>query len=219
MPVPRRRDNPEEFWRLLRDGRDAISEVPANRWDINAYYDPNPDAPGKMYTRYGGFIGAVDVFDGSFFSITPREAASLDPKQRVLLEVCWEGLENAHQPSDRLYNTPVGVFVGIGNFDYITLQMSSLDITEIDNYFTTGSSLCVAAGRISYVPGLTGPCFSVDTACSSSLLAVHLACQSLRAKECNLALAGGVNVLLSPEISVNFCKNRMLSADGRCKAF
>ena len=212
-------DNPEAFWRLLRDGRDAISEVPANRWDINAYYDPNPDAPGKMYTRYGGFIGAVDVFDGSFFSITPREAASLDPKQRVLLEVCWEGLENAHQPSDRLYNTPVGVFVGIGNFDYITLQMSSLDITEIDNYFTTGSSLCVAAGRISYLLGLTGPSFSVDTACSSSLLAVHLACQSLRAKECNLALAGGVNMLLSPEISINFCKNRMLSADGRCKAF
>ncbi len=212
-------DNPEAFWRLLRDGRDAISEVPANRWDINAYYDPNPDAPGKMYTRYGGFIGAVDIFDGSFFGITPRESASLDPKQRVLLEVCWEGLENAHQPSDRLYNTPVGVFVGIGNFDYITLQMSSLDITEIDNYFTTGSSLCVAAGRISYILGLTGPCFAVDTACSSSLLAVHLACQSLRAKECNLALAGGVNMLLSPEISVNFCKNRMLSADGRCKAF
>ncbi|MBF8276355.1 MAG: beta-ketoacyl synthase [Candidatus Brocadiaceae bacterium] len=212
-------DNPETFWRLLRDGRDAISEVPANRWDINAYYDPNPDAPGKMYTRYGGFIGAVDVFDGNFFSITPRESASLDPKQRVLLEVCWESLENAHQPSDRLYNTPVGVFVGIGNFDYITLQMSSLDITEIDNYFTTGSSLCVAAGRISYILGLTGPCFAVDTACSSSLLAVHLACQSLRAKECNLALAGGVNMLLSPEISVNFCKNRMLSADGRCKAF
>ncbi|MGR3219880.1 MAG: SDR family NAD(P)-dependent oxidoreductase [Candidatus Anammoxibacter sp.] len=212
-------DNPESFWKLIREGKNAVTEVPKSRWDINAYYDPDLDAPGKMYTRYGGFVDNMDQFDAGFFGITPREASCLDPKQRLVLEVAWESLENANIPAESLYGSSTGVFVGIGNFDYMSKQLTSLDITELDNYYTTGSSLCVAAGRISYILGLTGPSFIVDTACSSSSLAIHLACQSLRFRESNLAIAGGVNMLLSPEISVNFCRNRMLSADGKCKAF
>ncbi len=212
-------DTPESFWKLIREGNNAVTEVPLSRWDIDAYYDPDQDAPGKMYTRYGGFVNNMDQFDAGFFGITPREAACLDPKQRILLEVAWESLENANIPAESLFGSSTGVFVGIGNFDYMSLQLTSLDLTELDNYFTTGSSLCVAAGRISYILGLNGPSFVVDTACSSSSLAIHLACQSLRAGESNLAIAGGVNMLLSPEISVNFCRNRMLSADGKCKAF
>ena len=212
-------DDPESLWRLIREGKNAVTEVPENRWDIDAYYDADPDAPGKMYTRYGGFVDNMDQFDCSFFGITPREAACLDPKQRILLEVVWESLENANIPAESLFGSSTGIFVGIANFDYMSRQLTTVDLAELDNYFTTGSSLCVAAGRISYVLGLTGPSFIVDTACSSSLLAIHLACQSLRTGESDLAIAGGVNMLLSPEISVNFCRNRMLSVDGKCKAF
>ncbi len=212
-------DNSESFWKLIREGKNAVTEVPQSRWDIDDYYDPDPDAPGKMYTRYGGFVNNMDQFDCGFFGINPREAACLDPKQRILLEVAWESLENANIPAESLFGTSTGVFVGIANFDYMSRQMSSLALSELDNYFTTGSSLCVAAGRLSYILGLNGPSFIVDTACSSSLLAIHLACRSLRVGESNLAIAGGVNMLLSPEISVNFCRNRMLSADGKCKAF
>ncbi|MDY6949878.1 MAG: type I polyketide synthase [Thermodesulfobacteriota bacterium] len=212
-------DSPEAFWQLLREGRDAITEVPPERWDIDAFYDPDPDAPGKMVTRHGGFSGLVDSFDAAFFGITPREAQSLDPKQRALLEVSWQALEQANQVPEHLFGTSTGVFIGIGDFDYTMVKNRERGSQDVDAYFATGSALCVAAGRLSYALGLTGPSMAVDTACSSSLTAVHLACQSLRGRECDLALAGGVNVLLAPDMSINFSKTRMLAPDGRCKTF
>lgn len=211
-------DSPEAFWRLLLAGRDAISETPADRWDVEALYDPDPNAPGKMYTRWGGFLSSVDRFDPQFFGISPREAVSMDPQQRLLLEVSWEALEHAGQSADRLVNSPTGVFVGICTTDYATLQMK-YGRDEIDAYQASGSAHSIASGRLSYVLGLQGPSVSIDTACSSSLVAVHLACQSLRTKECRMALAGGVHLTLSPENTISFCKSRMLAADGHCKTF
>ncbi|MDY6988818.1 MAG: type I polyketide synthase [Thermodesulfobacteriota bacterium] len=212
-------DNPESFWQLLRNGVDAITEVPPLRWDMDAYYDPDPDAPGMMHTRYGGFLNEVDTFDAAFFGIAPREAVSLDPQQRLLLEVSWEALEHAGQSPDQVAGTLTGVFVGISTFDYAAVQFGGQNHEAIDAYFVTGGFVSMAAGRLSHVLGLNGPSMAVDTACSSSLSAVHLACQSLRRRECGLALAGGVNVILAPEVSISFSKNRMLSPDGRCKTF
>ncbi len=210
--------NPEEFWRILREGVDAIAEVPPDRWDVEAYYDPNPDAPGKMCTRFGGFLARVDTFDPPFFGISPREAASMDPQQRLLLEVSWEALEHAGQSPDRLYGRAAGVFVGISSGDYSEL-LSEGDPGAIDAYLGSGTAHSVASGRLSYVLGVRGPSVSIDTACSSSLVAVHLACQSLRTGECRLALAGGVNVILSPTITITLSKARMMAPDGRCKTF
>jgi acyl transferase domain-containing protein len=213
--------DPDSFWRLLRDGVDAITEVPPDRWDVDFYYDPDPDAPGKMSTRSGGFLQGIDLFDAPFFGISPREATTLDPQQRLLLEVSWEALEHAGQAPAALAHSPTGIFVGIGSNDYARHIHDALaDPTRrIDAYFGTGNALSAAAGRLSYVLGLHGPSLAVDTACSSSLVAVHLACQSLRLGECSLALAGGVNLILSPETSINFSKARMMAADGRCKTF
>ena len=216
---PGKANDPESFWQLLHEGVDTIAEVPAQRWDINAYYDPNPDAPGKMYARTGGFLDQVDQFDATFFGISPREAVNLDPQQRLLLEVSWEALENAGQPSNQLTSSETGIFVGIGQNDYAQLQMKFNDPTQIDVYSGTGNGFCFASGRLSYVLGLQGPNMAIDTACSSSLVAIHQACQSLRAKECNLALAGGVQLILSPEITIFLSKARALSQDGRCKTF
>ena len=211
--------DPEAYWRLLRDGVDAVTEVPAERWDIEAYYDANPDAAGRMYTRHGAFVVDVDRFDPGFFGISPREARSLDPQQRLLLEVAWEALEHAGQAPDRLAGSDTGVFVGIGTNDYAHLQARAGAIDDVDPYFATGTSHSVAAGRLSYVLGLRGPSVAVDTACSSSLVAVHLACQSLRAAECRLALAAGANLVLWPDLTVNFCRARLLSPGGRCRTF
>jgi acyl transferase domain-containing protein len=211
--------SPESYWRMLRDGVNAVSEVPPDRWDIDAFFDPDPDAPGKMYTRYGAFIDTVDRFDAQFFRIAPREAASMDPQQRLLLEVAWEALENAGCAPDSLVGSDTGVFVGIATSDYGQLLLQAAGHTRLDTYFGTGNAFNAAAGRLSYVLGLQGPCMAVDTACSSSLVAVHLAAQSLRNRECRIALAGGVNLVLTPGITVNFCRARMLAADGRCKTF
>ena len=205
------------FWDLLRQGRDAVSEVPADRWDIDAFYDADPEKPGKMYTRHGGFLDRVDLFDPHLFGISPREAVTMDPQQRLLLEVAWEALEHAGQAPDRLLDSPTGVFLGMGNSDYGRRVFA--DARLLDTYAATGSTFSVAAGRISYLLGLLGPSMVVDTACSASLVAVHLACQSLRARECRMALVGGVNLILAPEVHVNFCQARMLAADGRCKTF
>ena len=209
-------DNPAALWRILRDGVDTITEVPKNRWDIDAYYDPDPDATGKIYTRNGAFVSEVDTFDAHFFNISPREAMSLDPQQRLLLEVSWQALENSHQDPEHLYESPAGVFLGISSNDYAR-KLSATG--ELNAYFGTGNASSTAVGRLSYFLGLTGPSLAVDTACSSSLVAVHLACQSLRNQECSLALAGGVNLLLSPENSIIFSQARMLSPDGCCKTF
>ena len=212
-------DTPEAFWDLLRDGVDAIREVPPERWDIEDYYDPDPDAPGKMYARHGGFLENVEQFDAHFFGISPREAVSMDPQQRLLLEVSWEALERAGQAPAKLMGSRTGVFVGISSNDYSLLHLKAHDATRIDAYFGTGNSGSIAAGRLSYVLGLQGPSLAVDTACSSSLVAVHLACQSLRSGECSTALAAGVNLILTPEVTINFCRARMLAPDGRCKTF
>jgi len=212
-------DNPEKFWQLLRNGVDAIAQVPPDRWDVDAYYDPNPEVPGKIYTRSGGFLQQVDQFDPQFFGISPREAVSLDPQQRLLLEVSWEALENAGQAPSKLSGSQTGIFVGIGQNDYATVQINFGDPTQIDAYKGTGNAFCFASGRLSYVLGLQGPNLALDTACSSSLVSVHLACQSLRAGECNLALAGGVQLILSPEVTIFLSKAHALSPDGRCKTF
>ena len=212
-------DDPRAFWHLLQSGGDAIVEVPRDRWDIDALYDPDPQAPGKMCCRYGGFLARADLFDADFFGISPREAVGMDPQQRLLLEVAWEALEHANQPADLLFGSPTGVFVGISTSDYALLRAGLRDRRAIDAYQVSGTSLSVAAGRLSYLLGLNGPCMSVDTACSSSLVGLHLACQSLRNRESDLALAAGVGLLLASEPSINFSKAGMLAPDGRCKTF
>ncbi len=211
--------NADAYWDLLHAGRDAVTEVPPERWDVDAYYDANPDAPGKMYTRRAGFLTDVDQFDAAFFGIAPREAVNMDPQQRLLLEVSWEALENAGLAPDRLAGSSTAVYVGISTSDYAQMQLKGSGLAGVNAYTGTGNAFSVAAGRVSYVFGLQGPNFPVDTACSSSLLAVHLACQSLRSGESTLALAAGVNLILTPEGLVYFCKLRALAPDGRCKTF
>ncbi|MGH9279166.1 MAG: type I polyketide synthase, partial [Acidimicrobiales bacterium] len=192
---------------------------PPDRWDADAFYDPDPDAPMKMYTRHGGFINAhVDEFDPEAFGISPREASTMDPQQRLLLELSWEALEDAGQVVSELAGSRTGVFVGINTSDYLQL-ISSNGVPDVDPYVATGNTFSVAAGRVSYVLGLQGPSLAVDTACSSSLVAVHLAVQSLRAGESSMVLAAGVNLMLSPTTSISMAKMRALSPDGRCKSF
>ncbi len=212
-------DDLPSFWKLLQDGTDAITEVPPSRWNADQFYDPEPDAVGKMYTRWGGFLNDVDRFDPHFFGISPREAISMDPQQRLLLEVTWEALENAGQASAKLAGSRTGVFVGMVGSDYANLKMISGGINDVDAYFGTGISRSVAAGRIAYTFGLHGPALAIDTACSSSLVAAHQACQSLRSKECEMAVAGGVNLILEPSGSISTSRGRMMSFDGRCKTF
>src|SRR6266571_5685427 len=212
--------DPEAFWQLLRDGIDAISEVPVDRWDSNAFYDANAGVPGKMNTRWGGFLEHVDQFDPHFFGISPREAGRMDPQHRLLLEVAWEALEDAGQAPHRLAGTQTGVFIGIGGIDYSQLQLRSGDFPfDIEAYTGTGNAHSIAANRLSYLFDLRGPSLPVDTACSSSLVAIHLARQSLLHGESTLALAGGVNLILFPGVTISFSQARMMAADGRCKTF
>ncbi len=212
-------ESPESFWELLRDGRDAISIVPHDRWNIDEWFDPDPDQPRKMVTRHGAFLNRVDGFDAGFFEIAPREAAAMDPQQRLALEVAWETLENAGYAATRLHNTKTGVFLGIAGNDFSQLVAQAGDPDLFGAHYASGIAHSVAAGRISYVLGLQGPSVSLDTACSSSLVSVHLACQSLRARDCTLALAGGVNLMLAPETTAILSRVRMLSPRGRCRAF
>jgi len=209
----------DEFslWQILAQGVNTVTETPRDRWNLDDYYDPDPDKPGKMYTRHGAYLSGVDRFDAEFFGISPREAASMDPQHRLLLEISWEALENAAIAPATLRDSQTGVFVGIGNSDY--WRMVYADEERVDAYSALGNSYSVAAGRLAYFFGLHGPAMAIDTACSSSLVAVHQACRSLRAAECNLALAAGVNLILSPEPNINFSKSRMLARDGRCKTF
>jgi malonyl CoA-acyl carrier protein transacylase len=205
--------DPEAFWQLLRDGTVAISEVPPDRWDVDAFYDPNLESNDKMNTHWGGFLEDVDKFDPVFFGISAREAAAMDPQQRLLLEVSWEALENGGVAPERLAGSQTGVFVGMWACDYRELLLSAPQRAG------TGVMNCLAANRLSYLLDLRGPSMTVDTACSSSLVAVHQACQSLRTRESNLAIAGGVNVILSPQWTVAFSQAGMMAKDGRCKTF
>jgi acyl transferase domain-containing protein len=207
------------FWALLERGADAITEIPADRWDSDAYFDPNPDARGKVCTRFGGFVSAKDAFDPQFFRISPREAMYMDPQQRLLLEVAWETIEHAGIPSDALYGSDTGVFVGVSVFDFANLVARQVPEADVDHSLGTGCALSAASGRLSYVLGLKGPSIALDTACSSSLVAVHAACESLRRQECRSALAGGVSMILSPLTHIVCSRARMLAQDGRCKTF
>ncbi|MFD9718898.1 amino acid adenylation domain-containing protein [Streptomyces sp. NPDC059076] len=217
--MPGGANSPTTFWEFLDSGGDGIGEIPASRWDVEGFYDPAPNAPGKMSTRRGGFLNQVDQFDPAFFGVSPREAAALDPQQRLLLEVSWEALEHAGQAPAGLMGSDTGVYFGVTTYDYMQAQMQQVDPADLDAYGLTGNASTFAAGRLSYWLGLNGPSLSVDTACSSSLVGVHLACQSLRSRETDLALAGGVNVLLAPEWFVVASQAHMLAPDGRCKTF
>jgi acyl transferase domain-containing protein len=214
---PGRADSPQAFWDLLSNGIDAISEIPKDRWDAEQYYDPDPSTPGKMSTRQGGFLDRVDLFDAQFFGLAPREASRMDPQHRLILEVSWEALENAGLSADRLASTDTGVFIGLTTNDYWWLQLT--DLNRVDAHAGLGGAHCIASGRLSHLLDLRGPNLAVDTACSSSLVAAHLAVQSLRTRECDVALAGGVNVMVSPITTVFLSKWGVLAHDGRSKAF
>ncbi|MEO8804850.1 MAG: type I polyketide synthase [Burkholderiaceae bacterium] len=210
--------SPNAYWDLLEQGRDAIRDVPADRWDKEAFFDADPDAPARMSVRNGGFLDDVQGFDAAFFGISPREALTMDPQQRLLLEVSWEALEHAGLSPERLAGTPTGVFFGLCNSDHFQ-RVLQRGIDTIDAYIASGNAHSVASGRVSYFLGLQGPALSIDTACSSSLVALHVACQSLRSGESRTALAGGVNLMCSPETTIALTKAHMLAPDGRCKTF
>ncbi len=210
-------DSPDAFWELLRDGRDVIGTYPPERRamaeeagrDLSSFAD---------VTWPGAFLDRIDEFDPRFFGISPREAVTMDPQQRLVLETCWEALERAGIAPDSLTGTSTGVFLGVTGTDYAQFARAG-GWDELDVYAATGGALSAAAGRVSYTLGLQGPCMALDTACSSSLVAVHQACQSLRTGESDLALAGGVNVILLPDGFICFDRSGLLAADGRCKTF
>lgn len=218
--LPGNAQTPDAFWQLLSQGKHATTDIPSQRWESEAYYDPDPQTPGKMYTRAGCFVDDVAGFDANFFGISPREAARMDPQQRLLIEVTWEAIENAGLAMSALAGSPTGVFIGMMQTnEYSQLQMQQEDASRDDPYFGTGSAASVASGRLAYLFDWQGPTLTVDTACSSSLVSLHLACQSLRKGECTVAVVGGVNTVLLPETMVNACKMGMLSPDGHCKTF
>ncbi len=217
LRMPGAADDAAALARLLWSGVDAVGPIPADRWDLDALYDPDPDAAGRMITREGGFLAGIDLFDADFFGISPREAASMDPQQRLLLEVCWHALEDAGYANAALEGSRTGVYMGVSNSDYARTVWQRRE--QIDAYCASGTALSVLAGRVSYCLGLRGPSLALDTACSSSLVALHLACQALRGGECDMALAGGINLILSPEFNIAFTKARMMAPDGRCKSF
>ena len=211
-------DTPELYWDLIRAGVDAITETPSDRWDVDAYFDSDPDAPGKLTSRHGGFLSHIDGFDAQMFGIASREVQHMDPQQRLLLEVAWEALENAGIPAGDLSEAPVGIFVGLSGFDYYQVLRRN-DLSAFDAYAASGVAHSIASGRLAYVLGTRGPALSIDTACSSSLVAAHLAVQNLRNRDCDMAIVGGVNLILAPDTTVALSKARMMAPDGRCKTF
>ncbi|MGH3375173.1 MAG: amino acid adenylation domain-containing protein [Actinoallomurus sp.] len=212
---------PEEYWELLERGGDGIIDVPKERWDADALYDADPEARGKSYCRSGGFVTPVDMFDAAFFGIAPREARALDPLQRLIQETCWEAFERAGYTMDRLRGSQTGAFIGVGRssayHEYGVTVAGGL--ADLDGYVGPGSAGGTMSGRVSYVFGLEGPTLTLDTACSSSLVTTHLACNALRQGECDLAVSGGVSLMLSPELHVEFSRLRGMSPDGRCRSF
>jgi len=210
------------YWALLAAGKDGITSSSNERWNMDDFYSKDKSAPGKMYTKRLGLVDGVDTFDAEFFGIAPKEAERMDPQQRILLETCWHALEHAGQCSKTLSGTRTGVFIGACNQDYTNLRIgiaNRLGHETVTPYDGTGTTFSVAAGRIAYTLGLQGPCFTIDTACSSSLVALHLATQSLLSGESDMAICGGVSLILDPTTSIIFSKANMLSADGRCKTF
>ncbi|KAI1637423.1 hypothetical protein F4809DRAFT_640478 [Biscogniauxia mediterranea] len=214
-------NTPEEFWELLERGGDAITDVPEDRWDADALYDASSDAQGKSYCRQGGFLPSIGSFDASFFGISPREARSLDPSQYIMLETCWEGFESADYTIERLRGSQTGVFIGTSNIlAHLGFNSTVIrDLADLDGYTVTGSAGGTMSGRISYILGLEGPAMTIETGCSSSLVTTHLACSALRQGECDLAVSGGVSLMLNPGMHVEFSRNQGMSPDGRCRAF
>ncbi|NVI99945.1 SDR family NAD(P)-dependent oxidoreductase, partial [Myxococcus sp. AM009] len=207
----------DAFWQMICAGSDMVREVPADRWDVDAFFDSNPEAPGKMTTRYGAFLDQIDGFDAGFFQISPREASRMDPQQRLLLEVAVEAVCDAGLVRKRLLRTRTGVFMGMMYDDYARMQ--SEDPARIDAYTASGVGGSFLSGRLSHLLGLMGPSLTLDTACSSSLVAAHLACQSIRAGDCEAALVGGVSLMLQPQTTISLSKIGAQSPDGRIKAF
>lgn len=212
-------ESPEALWALLERGGEAVGEVPAGRWDQASYHDSEPGTPGKTYSSRAGYLPDADLFDARFFGISPREAQQLDPQQRLLMEVSYEAFEHAGIPTDQLAGTAGGVFVGVSSSEYGVLTFARDRGVSQDAYSVTGTSTNAAAGRLSFFYGMTGPAMAIDTACSSSLVAIHQACRSLAASECRIALAGGVNRLLTPEPTIALAQNKVLSSSGRCSPF
>ncbi|NGM19912.1 SDR family NAD(P)-dependent oxidoreductase [Roseomonas stagni] len=210
-------DSPAALWDLLAQGRDAVGPIPADRWDAEAWHSADPDAPGRITFREGGFITDVDAFDAARFGIAAREAAGMDPQHRLLLELAWQALEAAALKPDALSGSATGVFLGLNAGDHLQAVMT--DPARLGTHALAGAVASLAAGRIAYALGLNGPALVVDTACSSSLVATHLAVQALRARECDMALAGGAHLMLAPQVSIALSRARMMAPDGRCKAF
>src|SRR5690242_18839919 len=209
----------ESFWKLLIEGREAVTDVPADRWNVERYYDPEPGIAGKTFAKRGGFLDQIDQFDPQFFGISPREAPYVDPQHRLLLETAWEAIEDAGLVLDFERGADVGVFVGISHNDYQGIQSTSFDHFSIGPHTPTGSAHSIAANRISYCLNLRGPSIAIDTACSSALTAVHAACEHIWAGRGDVALAGGVTVMISPGGFIGFSQAAMLSPEGRCAAF
>jgi len=209
----------ESFWKLLVDGRDAVSDVPADRWNVERFYDAEPGIAGKSIAKRGGFLDQIDQFDPQFFGISPREAPYIDPQQRLLLETAWEAMEDAGIILDLENGTDIGVFMGVSHTDYQHVQGGSIDRQGISSHSPTGNAHSIAANRISYCFNLKGPSMSMDTACSSALTAVHIAVEELRQGRCKMAMAGGVTVMITPDGFIGFSQAGMLSPDGRCAAF
>ncbi|MBD3267303.1 polyketide synthase, partial [bacterium] len=212
-------DSPASYWSFLEKAGDGITDIPNDRWDRDTYYDTNKDQKGKIYTHRGGFLQHIDQFDPQFFGISPREAAYMDPQQRLLLETTYEALTDGGFPLDQLAGTNVGVYIGLFTHDYENIHMGVSEYALYGPHSATGMSATISANRLSYIFNFTGPSMIIDTACSSSLVAIHLACNSLRRNEIPLAVAGGVNAVIKPEMTMSLCAAAMLSPDGYCKTY